>query len=102
MLLWMCITAIILSGCGNGAPNFPKSAKVYSPFFNLKDAKGNPIPPVCVEFEIVDESKIKIEPTGEIFPVDHCDKMFGFLPEDQVKVNKWARDMQKWAKKKCN
>ena len=69
---------------------------VYVPLFDLDGS-----PPICAEFKVIDPDQLQIEPTGNVFNIEHCNKIFGLLPEDQVRLNDWVRDMQKWARKKC-
>jgi hypothetical protein len=98
---------------GSESVRILKAASLLLLMFTLASCKSSPKFPeiyprvpfyefnTCVEYKLIDHVTLEIEPTGRQFPLNECDKHFCLTPEDQVKVNDWARDMNAWGKNKC-
>lgn len=71
---------------------FPEAVRPLAPLMDFG---------VCAEYRVVDPAGLKIEPTGKTYPLSYCDKIVGFSPADQTKVNAWAKSMQDYYKNKC-
>ena len=90
--LAMPLMALALITSCDRAPKFPSDVHVYVPFFDLK---------FCAEYRVVSVAPLQIEPTGDKLPLEYCDKIYGLMPGDQVKLNAWIDDTMAWAKNNC-
>lgn len=76
------------------APKFPSDKiKIYVPLTEFD---------TCVEYKVIKTDPIQIEQTGLRFPLAHCNKIYGLLPEHQILMNYWIEDMRDYFKRTCN
>lgn len=84
------LIALILSGCGDGAPKL-NVKHVYEADLDFQ---------VCGKYEINEKTR-KLKHIEDL-PISECNGVMGFQPKDIPVFYDWIDDMIAWAKKKCS
>lgn len=82
-----------VTGCGLKIPDFPKIKRQYVVLMVNSNA-------YCAEYEVISTDPYKIKFLAN-WPIEMCDKVGGFKPEDVQSILNWKEDVQEWASQHC-